>query len=122
MPPIKSINFDDGLTIIGTMGTFSETRIEFGGRIAGLAGNLAKKEERLNKWLNLQWPFATVRPLSDFPADDPIQLGTSTGGEIVDGDDVIIHHFYVAVHIFNANPLSITVMTSNSPIGGDWWL
>jgi len=121
MPPIRSINLDDGLEIIGTMGDFSETHIELEGRIAGLAGNLKKKEERLNEWLNLQFPFCTVRPFSDYPADDPFQLGMSTGGEIVDGGDVIIHHFYVAVHIFNANPLSITVKTSNSPITGEWW-
>lgn len=123
MPPIRGINLDEGLAILmsGNLSDFSQTTVELEGRIAGLAGNIAKKEQRFNEWLNDQPPFVTRRPLSDFPPEDPVQNGQLSPAEIIDGDELVIRHFHVAVHIFQASPLKITVKTSNSPIGGDWW-
>lgn len=124
MPSIKQIDLSNGLEIIttGSLANFSMTTIELETRIAGLAGNIKKKEERINKWLNQQEPFLRRRPLSDFPPEDPIRLGTTVGGEVVDGDEVLIQRFYVAIHILETNPLKIEAMTSDFPIGGDWWL
>jgi hypothetical protein len=124
MPPIKSINLDDGLSILtsGNLADFSQTTVEIEGRLAGVAGNLKKKEDKFNEWLNQQEPFVTRRPLSDFPPEDPVRNGIFTPAERIDGSDLVIQHFYVAIHILETNPLKITVKTSNSPIGGDWWL
>lgn len=123
MPPVRSINLDNGLEIItsGNLANISETTVQIEGRLAGVSGNIAKKEEKFNEWLNDQEPFVLRRPLNDFPPEDPIRLGTSTGGEVIDGDQVVIRIFYVAVHIFQASPLTFTVKTSNAPVGGDWW-
>ncbi|MHC4397521.1 MAG: hypothetical protein ACYS1A_17910 [Planctomycetota bacterium] len=66
MPPIKSINLDNGLEIItsGSLTNFSQTTIEIEGRLAGVSGNLKKKEEKFNEWLNQQPPFIERKPLS----------------------------------------------------------
>ena len=124
MPPVKSISLSDGIEIItsGNLYNFFQTASEIEGRLAGVSGNLRKKEAKFNEWLNSQSPFQIRRPLSNFSPDDPIILGTSIGGEIIDNDEVIIQCFHIAVHILQSNPLKITVMTSNSQIGGDWWL
>jgi len=124
MPPVERINLDNGLEIItsGNVANVSETTVQIEGRLAGVSGNLAKKEQRFNEWLNDQQPFVTRRPLSDFPAEDPVRNGILTAAESIDGDDLVIRHFHVAIHIFEASPLRFTVKTDNSPIGGDWWL
>ena len=124
MPPVQRIDLSSGLEIItsGSLSNFSQTTFEIEGRIAGLAGNIRKKEERFNEWLNQQPPFVTRRPMSDFPPEDPVQNGQLTPAESIDGDELVIRHFHIAVHIFQASPLTFTVKTSNSPIGGDWWL
>ena len=124
MPPVKSINLDNGLEILtsGNLANISQTTVEMEGRIAGVAGNLKKKEAKFNEWLNDQEPFVIRRPLSDFPPEDPVQNGIFTPAESIDGTNLVIRIFYITVHIFTASPLKITVKTSNSPIGGDWWL
>ena len=123
MPPVRSINLDDGIDILMSNGVqFVESKLNIQGRLAGVSGNLKKKEDKFNEWLNDQEPFVVRRPLSDFPPEDPVRLGTTTGGEVIDGDEVVIRIFHIAVHIFQASPLTFTVKTSNSPIGGDWWL
>jgi hypothetical protein len=128
MPPVKSINLDNGLEIItsGNLANVSMTTIEIESRLASVVGNLALKEQRFNAWLNSQAPFVERRRFDDpkkpLPPDDPIRLGTSTGGEVVDGDEYIVRHFYGAIHIAGTNPLRIIPCTSDFPIGGDWWL
>ena len=47
MPPVRAINLDDGIAITMSNGVqFIESKLNIQGRLAGVAGNLKKKEER----------------------------------------------------------------------------
>ena len=127
MPPVRSISFDDGVAILMSDGTqFIESKLNVQGRLAGVAGNLAKKENRFNKWLQVQPAFASVIPLIDLPADDrvvqdpPVLLPY----EYIDGDDFVSIKMYIAVHIYDDSPLSFNIKIQNKqagPITGEWW-
>lgn len=128
MPPIRSISLDDGVAILMSDGTqFIESRLNIQGRLAGVAGNLTKKEAKFNEWLQVQEPFAYSYPLTDYDLDhsvhtDPDNLPV---WRWVDGDNVIEVSMWIAVHIFDDSPLTFTVKCQNrqaGPIGGDWWL
>ena len=127
MPPVRSVNFDDGIAIFLTGGAqFIESKLNIQGRLAGVSGNLKKKEAKFNKWLQLQSPFANVIPLIDLEPDDrvlqapPILLPY----EYLDGDNYVGIKMYVAVHIYEASPLRFNIIIQNKqlgPISGEWW-
>ena len=55
MPPVRAINLDDGIEITLSNGVqFIESKVNMQGRLAGVSGNLKKKEEKFNEWLQLQ--------------------------------------------------------------------
>jgi len=127
MPPVRSINFEDGIDIALTDGaSFVESKLNIQGRLAGVSGNLKKKEDKFNEWLQLQPAFSTIIPLADLEPDDralevpPVLLPY----EYVDGSDFIAIKTYIAVHIYTASPLSFNIRIQNKqagPITGEWW-
>lgn len=127
MPPVRSINLDDGIGILLSNGIqFIESKLNIQGRLAGVSGNLKKKEQKFNEWLQLQPAFANVIPLVDLEPDDrvlqdpPILLPY----EYIDGDNYVGIKMYIAVHIYEASPLRFTIRIQNKqagPITGEWW-
>lgn len=127
MPPVRSINLDDGISILTSEGlSFIESKLNVQGRLAGVAGNLKKKEAKFNAWFQLQPAFATVIALADLPPDDralqdpPVLLPW----EYIDGDDFVSIKMYVAVHIYDDSPLRFNIRIQNKEIGpvtGEWW-
>ena len=128
MPPARSINLDDGIAITMSGGVqFIESKLNIEGRLAGVAGNLKKKEQKFNEWLQLQEPFAHTYLLADYEPDHPVHTDPENlpVWRWVDGDNVIEVSMWIAIHIFDDSPLSFTVQIQNreiGPIGGDWWL
>jgi hypothetical protein len=128
MPPIRSINFDDGIDILMSSGIrFFESKLNIQNRLAGVAGNLKKKEDKFNEWLQVQEPFAYTYLLADYDLDHPVYADPNNLPEWrwVDGDNVIEVAMWIAVHIFDDSPLTFTVRCQKrlaGPIGGDWWL
>jgi len=127
MPPIREINKDDGIYVLMSNGaTFIESELNIQGRMAGVSGNLKKKEDRFNEWLQMQEPFAKTYLKTDYDLDHPVWTDPDNLPlwRILDGDNVIEIVMWVAVHIFNDSPLEFTIKISNkdTPIGGDWWL
>lgn len=125
MPPVRAINLDDGIDILMTGGTqFIESKLNIQGRLAGVSGNLKKKEAKFNEWLQLRPEFASIYPLSSYDLDHPVHTDPDNlpAWRYIDGDNVVEIKMFIAVHIFEASPLRFTIMTSDFPIGGDWWL
>jgi hypothetical protein len=67
-----------------------------------------------------------IIPLVDLPADDralevpPVLLSH----EYIDGDNWIAIKTYVAIHIYEANPLRFNLRMQSKeagPIVGEWW-
>ena len=127
MPPIRNINLSDGITVEFTGGyQFIESALNIQGRLAGVSGNLTKKESRFNEWLQVQEPYANTRLLADYPLDDIVHTepGNLPVWQWIDGDNVIEVICWVAVHIFNDSPLSFTIKHQNrelGPITVEWW-
>lgn len=128
MPPVRSINLDDGIAILMSNGVqFVESKLNIQGRLAGVSGNLKKKEDKFNEWLQVQEPFAHTYLLTDYELDHPVHTDPDNlpAWRWVDEDNVIEVTMWIAVHIFEASPLTFTVKCQNrlaGPIGGDWWL
>lgn len=126
MLPVRSISFDDGVAILMSDGTqFIESKLNIQGRLAGVAGNLTKKEKRFNEWLQVQPAFASVIPLIDLPVDSRILQDPPVllPYEYIDGDDFVSIKMYIAVHIYDS-PLSFNIRIQNKQIGpivGEWW-
>jgi hypothetical protein len=127
MPPVRSINLDNGINILMTGGTqFIESKLNIQGRLAGVAGNLKKKEKKFNEWLMKQEPFSYTYPLADYDLDhqvhtDPDNLPV---WRWVDGSNVVEVTMWVAVHILDDSPLTFTIKCQNKelgPITGEWW-
>ncbi len=55
MPPFRSLDLTDGINMVMTGNfQFLESKLNVQGRLAGIAGNLKKKEAKFNEWLQLQ--------------------------------------------------------------------
>jgi hypothetical protein len=105
---------------------FHDTASQMSARLAGIPGNLNKKEDGYNDWLQSQVPFQSTHPAGEYDQDHQIHddptnlppwriLAGAFVGEIV---------MWVAVHFYDDSPLSFTVrcQDKNIPITGDWWL
>ena len=126
MPPIKYIDLNDGIRIVGSgVPSVWIHRSDF----PSLA-NAQILEGNLNNLIQSQ--YEKWAPLSEYPSDDPVKnkpkpiLLINERIEKVGGTDYLVAiTMYVAIHIFSTNPLSYTVGCQNSrsgPIGGEWWL
>lgn len=128
MPPVRSIDFSDGLRILMTGNVeFFESKLNIQNRLAGVAGNLKKKEDKFNEWLMQQPEFVSAYPLSEYDPDHPVHTDPDNlpPWRWVDGDTVYEVKMWVAVHIFNDNPLEFTIRCQNreyGPITVEWWL
>ena len=126
MPQVSHIgDLSSGISITMSDGqVFVQDNTEIGGRLAGVSGNLTKKENKFNEWLQDQPPFTVSYPQDSWEPDHRIRQDPSVLHDneyIVDGIVYIIKT-YVAVHIFEASPLRFTIRLSDIPIVGDWWL
>lgn len=127
MPPVRSINLDDGLKIMTSFGVeFKEPKVNIQGRLAGVAGNLKKKEAKFNEWLQRQEPFSKTYLLADYDLDHPVHTDPDNLPlwRIIDGDNVVEIIMWIAVHIYEASPLSFNIKIKNKesgPITGEWW-
>jgi len=128
MPPIREINTDDGLNILMSNGVrFIESKLNIQGRLAGVAGNLKKKEARFNEWLQMQEPFAHTYLKADYDPDHPVWTDPDNlpVWRWVDGDNVIEVSMWIWIHIIDDAPLTLTSKCQNKelgPITGEWWL
>jgi hypothetical protein len=127
MPPVRSINLDDGLDITMSNGVqFVESKLNIQGRLAGVSGNLRKKEDKFNEWLQAQEPFSHTYLLADYDLDHPVHTDPSNlpPWRWVDGSNVIEVKMWIAVHFYFASPLSLIPHCLNrelGPITGEWW-
>ena len=127
MPPVREINLDDGINVLMSNGVqFIESKLNIQGRLAGVAGNLKKKEDKFNEWLQMQKPFAYTYPLSEYDQDHPVHTDPDNlpPWRWVDGDNVVEVNMWIAVHIYNDSPLEFTIRCRNresGPITGEWW-
>ena len=106
---------------------FIESRLSIQGRLAGVAGNLRKKEAKFNEWLQVQEPFAYTYPLSEYDLDHPVHTDPDNlpVWRWVDGDNVIEITMWIWIHIIDDAPLTLTSKVQNKelgPITGEWWL
>jgi hypothetical protein len=127
MPPVRDINLDDGISIVMSNGVaFVESKLNIEGRLAGVSGNLKKKEEKFNEWLQVQEPFAHTYALADYDQDHPVHTdpGNLPAWRWVDGSNIMEGTMWIAVHIFDDSPLDFTICCQNreaGPITGQWW-
>ena len=127
MPPVRSINLDNGIDILTSFGVnFQMPKVNIQGRLAGVAGNLKKKEAKFNERLQIQPAFATIIALADLPPDDRAlqEPPALLPYEYIDGDDFVSIKMYVEVHIYDDSPLSFNIRIQNKqagPIMGEWW-
>ena len=127
MPPLRSIDLTDGINIVMTGNVqFIESQLNILGRLAGVAGNLKKKEAKFNEWLQLQPPFAYTHLRTDYDQDhgvwtDPENLPVWMW---VVGDNVIEVSMWISIHIISEAPLTMTSKCQNKELGpiiGEWW-
>ena len=125
MPPIKSVDFSDGIRIEGSgIPDVWVKEKDFPKIPPGEAEKEREMEGILSRDLQANYEVKTL--LSDFPSDDPVRLGQLVPNERIEqikGKNYLITTImYVAVHVFSTSPLKYTVQCSDSPIGGEWWL
>jgi len=127
MPPIKSVDFSDGIRIVGSgIPPVWIKKADF----PKISPGEAEKEREMEGILtrDVQSNYEVKTPLSDFPSDDPVkqdppQLLPNERIEKVTGKDYLITTvMYVAVHVFSTSPLKYTVRCSDESIGGEWWV
>ena len=122
MPAIKSINLNDGI-FIETIGNLPNINI-----LLAQFPSVSNAEELSNALTSTcQRTVEITKKLNTFPNNDPVRQHPAILSSIerIEGGSLIITPIYIAVHVFNYSIQSssdYTVMTSNSPIGGDWWL
>jgi hypothetical protein len=127
VPPIRSVNLDDGIAVTFSDGAqFVESKLNIQGRLAGVSGNLKKKEDKFNEWLQLQPRWASIYPLSSYDADHPVRQDPPVLNvwQWIDGTNVVNVNCWVAVHLFNDAPLEFILCCRNKevgPITGEWW-
>jgi len=126
MPPVREINTDDGLYIRLSDGReFSQTVAQIQARLASTPGNLKKKEEAFNTWLQSQEPFIKMYPASEYDPDHQVNAdpGNLPPWRIMSGAYCGEVTMWVAVHFYDDDPLSFTVRCQNKeiPIEGEWW-
>jgi len=127
MPPIKSVDFSDGIRIEGSgIPDVWVKEKDFPKIPPGEAEKEREMEGILSRDLQANYEVKTL--LSEFPSDDsvrqdPPQLVPNERIERIKGRDYLITTImYVQAHVFSTNPLKYTVRCSDSPIGGEWWL
>ncbi len=122
MPQVRSINLDGGI-FIETVGDLPNVNI-----LLAQFPSVSDAEELSNALTSTcQRMVEITKKLNTFPSDDPVRDHPAILSPIerIVGGNLIITPVYIAVHVFNypiQNQSDYTVMTSNSPIGGDWWL
>lgn len=128
MPPVREISKEAGLRVLMSDGReFFEPYTNIQERLAGVPGNLKKKERKFNEWLQIQEPFCYVYPKESYDQDHPVWTDPDNlpVWRWIDGDNVIEVTMWIAVHIYNDAPLDFTVKCQNrelGPIAEDWWL
>ena len=122
MPQIRSINFDDGI-FIETVGGGPNINI-----LLAEFPSVNDAEELSNALTSVCQRTVEIRKrLNTFPNDDPVRQHPPALGpnERVEAGSLVITPVYIAVHVF-VYPITsssdYTVMCSDFPIGGDWWL
>jgi len=130
MPPIKSVDFSDGIRIIGSgVPTVWIKEADF----PKISPSEAEKEREMEGILSrdIQANYEVKTLLSEYPDDDPCkqdppQLLINERIEKIKGKDYLVAvTMYVSVHIFSTSPLKYTIKCQNSrlgAIGGEWWL
>jgi hypothetical protein len=122
MPQIKQVNLDNGIFIetVGNLPNINLLTAQFPSvsNAEQLSGALTSTCQRT---------VEITKRLSDFPREDPVRQRPPilAPNERIAGGNLIITELYIAVHVFNYPVQSrsdFTVMTSDFPIGGDWWL
>jgi len=127
MPPVRHLDYSDGIRILTSFGVeFNEPKVNIKGRLAGVAGNLKKKETKFNEWLQLQEPFAKTYLRADYEQDHPVWTNPDNlpPWRIIDGDNVIEIIMWIQVHLYSDAPLEFNVRIQNKelgPITGEWW-
>jgi hypothetical protein len=123
---VREINFDDGLYIKMASGVvFHDSAPSMQARLAATPGNLKKKEDAYNQWLQSQDAFQKTYPASEYDPDH--QVNTDPGSlppwRIVAGAFIGEIIMWIQVHFYSDNPLSFTVRCQNkeTPITGEWW-
>ena len=128
MPPFRSLDLTDGINLVMTGNfQFLESETNVLGRLAGIAGNLKKKELKFNEWLQMQEPFAHTYLRSEYEPDHPVWTDPDNlpVWRWVDGDNVIEVSMWIWIHIIDDAPLTMTSKCQNKelgPITGEWWL
>lgn len=122
MPQVRSINLDGGI-FIETVGDLPNIDL-----LLAQFPSVNSAEDLSNALTSIcQRTVEIVKKLNTFPSDDPVRQHPPILSPIerIVGGDLIITPVYIAVHVFNypiQDSSDYTVMCSNSPIGGDWWL
>ena len=122
MPQVRSINLDGGI-FIETVGDLPNINI-----LLAQFPSVSDAEELSNALTSTcQRTVEITKKLNTFPSDDPVRQHPPvlSPTERIAGGNLIITPVYIAVHVFNypiQDSSDYTVKTSNSPIGGEWWL
>ena len=124
MPLIKSVDFSDGIRIIGSGIPYAWIKKADFPKIApGEAEKEREMEGILSRDIQANYEVKTL--LSDIPNDDPVRLGQLLPCERIEkiaGKNYLITTImYVQVHVFSTSPLKYTVRCSDYPITGEWW-
>jgi len=120
MPPIKSIDFSDGIRIVGSdfLPTVWIKEKDFPKIPPGEAEKEREMEGILSRDIQANYEVKTL--LSEFPSDDPVRLGQLLPNERIEkisGKSYLITTvMYVKVHVFSTSPLKYTVRCSDLPI------
>lgn len=128
MPPVREINTDDGLYIRMSSGAeFHDSAASMQARLASIPGNLKKKEEGYNQWLQSQEPFQRTYSVAEYPSDHPVNVDPDNlpPWRIMAGAYVGEIIMWIAVHFYNDDPLDFIPKCQNretGPITGEWWL
>ena len=128
MPPIKSIDFSDGIRIVGSdfLPTVWIKEKDFPKIPPGEAEKEREMEGILSRDIQANYEVKTL--LSGFLADDPVRqsppilLPVERIEKISGKDYLITTLMFVQVHVYSLSPLKYTIVCSDLPIGGEWWL
>ena len=123
MPPVREIDCSDGIRIVGTHGIPQVKMVA--ADIVALPGNQAKKEQRLNEWLQQQYESRHL--LSEYDPDHRVRQPSPQlhVWERIKGDYLVVTLMWVKVHIINLSPLKLLPGCQNKelgPIRDEWWL
>ena len=127
MPPVREINDDDGLYIRMSDGSvFHDSASSMLARLNATPGNLKKKEDAYNQWLQSQEPFQRTYPAGEYEPDHQVHTDPDNlpPWRIMAGAFVGEIRMWVAVHFYSLSPLKFIprCQDRNYPIEGEWWL